>query len=193
MTVILTKEQAELVETLKKNRDYDKVLKRVLLGEEIPNRRFWPLSELSFNDLMSVFIDGYAIKQPKIGTGDWVKIKELFTPVFNDGRNEEAYKLERIFKVKEVVLGGKVLCPDHYVHYPENLCHATKEEIFWAELGRGVGEFREGDGYMYDTGQLFEVGNGEHTQIISKKYKEKCLTGFYPAESFKRFPTGNES
>ena len=67
----------------------------------------------------------------------------------------------------------------------------TKEEIFWAELGREVGEMKIGDAYTHLDGRVFTVDKPLRIDTVSRMYKEGQLVGFYPAESFKRFPTGN--
>lgn len=60
---------------------------------------------------------------------------------------------------------------------------ATKEEILWAELGREVGEFVEGDiGVGTPNNRYEDLSN------LSTHYKNGSLKGFYPANSFIKFP-----
>jgi len=155
------------------------------------------LNDLSIGDFARILYEpnSYEVEQDKFEIWEWVKIKKLFIPFIKNEMSEDAYKLERIFKITGIVPGGKILCPDRYVHNPENLCHATKEEVFWAELGREVGEFREGDVIHTVHNSFFTVSdlNEEVDDFIGKKgVKRKFINGniigFYPSESFIKLP-----
>jgi hypothetical protein len=73
--------------------------------------------------------------------------------------------------------------------YPiENTIHATKEEIIFAELGREVGEFVEGDVYTYNGNHMNVINGSSAIDVIRENYKSGKIKGFYPANSFIEFP-----
>lgn len=176
--VIVTKVQAELIEKVKKNNHYETVLRRVLNGEEIPNPNFRPLSELSFTDLMSAFINGYAIEQPKFEVGDWVVYEIDFGKTIITNITAIQYEHGRV--QFEGVNSWKAI--------RDIKRHATKEEAFWAELGRDYREFTVGDVIILE-GQLgFKIHDERQISAALAQWEKGKVTGFYNVESLKSFP-----
>lgn len=133
------------------------------------------LNDISPIDLAKALLIGYEIEQPKFEVGDIVThVKGAFK-----GAKSLIFVGEDLVKIK----GEEVT-----LFLLENIRHATKEEIFWAELGREVGEFREGDVRIKHNGDAIVVCNEDYA---NEHYKKGNLKGFYPSNSFKPFPTGN--
>ena len=181
--VVLSKEQAEAIEFAKEFRvwDFDDFM------EHYPNykgKHVVALKTVTRKRLAYALLNGYEIEQPKLKVGDWA--------FWNDTRG-----IAKTPFILKAASGGNFF-PDMW---PSPYCggesltlselrFATSEEIktekerrFWADFGRKVGEFKE-----QDTGFDFEGHVVPGYAALTKVYKNGELQGFYPAESFKRFP-----
>lgn len=182
--VILTKEQAEAFDFLKgyyfNDENYNSLIEKKCEGYTHPNVK--ALNEVNHIDFVRALDNGYEIEQPKFEVGDWaIRINDL------DSYNAY-FKGEKPFKITEV----KELCvidDKACGHNFRNIRHATKEEAFWAELGRDVGEFRKGDilPSMFSKSNLYKLNSLQDVLDAKMDYRAGRLRGYYPAESFVSF------
>lgn len=174
--VVLTKEQAEAIEKYKLM-SWD--VSNFIAVKDQWTSKYAPLKTLTVDEMAIALYVGYEIEQPKIEVGDWVvRTKYGFHGVKRVSSIDHRY-----LKVEE----------DDVSYLLENTRHATKEEIFWAELGRESGELRIGDVYCYENGISYSIDNQDRLEMVKNRYKKGSLKGFYPAESFKPFPKDGES
>lgn len=175
--VILTKEQAEAINFFNNSTDtFDYLAARKTMGE-LFHFDYKPFNNMSLDDIAKALYSGYEIEQTKFEVGDWVIYKYDTATIMTTRIIDIQYEHNRV--QFENVSGWKA------IHDIER--HVTKEEIFWAELGREVGEFRLGDAYCHNHDYIYTVDVEERIERVQNFYKENRLTGFYPAESFKRF------
>lgn len=132
--------------------------------------------ELEKETLLQAIFYGYEIEEPKFEVGNWV----IYQYDFNQNIITRISAIEH--EHGRVQLDG--VNSWKAIH---DIRHATKEEIFWAELGREVGEFVEGDSGLTFNG-LSRNTMVTNIETLSDKYKMGELKGFYPAESFRSFP-----
>ena len=153
--VVLTKEQAEAIETLKKEKSFREIIKLNLHANtwggtyvEKPKRI---IVKMNFDDLIKALYIGYEVK-PEFKVGDWVyhqsdgivsQITRVnFNKLVSDAINTDGHK-------------GWISC--------EDIRHATSEEIkqekerrWWEKHGREVWELKEGD-ILVETALNFPV------------------------------------
>ncbi|MBB6446501.1 hypothetical protein [Bacillus benzoevorans] len=135
--VKITERQARSIETLLKVWDGD--LERCVLCKVGGfNSAYEPINELTFDDFVKALYIGYEI-EPEFKANDYV--------LFDDGSIGRYIPAPKGFSVK---------------HHPVR--HATDEEIEhekervkWAEIGRKVNEWREGDIVERLDGELMEI------------------------------------
>ncbi|WP_144509881.1 hypothetical protein [Bacillus sp. FJAT-22090] len=194
--VKVTPEQARAIKLTKNCNNEKTVLKYITQDKQIPNERFRALSELSLNDLMNAFTNGYEI-EPQFKVGDWVRQD------VGDGY--------RVGKVTEYNSSNRILVG--FVEYkslfnaytetfdPSEIALATSEEIdeeierqLWTKLGREAGEFQEGDVVVRNHGcgdramsivDLF--GEGITASEARAAYSNNELEGMFPKELFIKF------
>jgi hypothetical protein len=138
------------------------------------------LSQMKLTDLIYALHGDYEIEKPKVKVGEWAT---------NTGCNHtfKVYAVtDRQVVRKEDAEFWDIASMTSIRWYPiENTIPATKEEVFWAEMGREVGEFKEGDVRLInDYSSVYTTA----TVVAKNEYDNGELTGFYPVESFKRFP-----
>lgn len=178
--VVLTKEQAEAIEKwLQPNKvGYAKkdLLKQhsqiCLLNSLSWTDTFKGLRTMSIDEMAKALYVGYEIEQPKFEVGELVvglKSGNMFEITGAIGENFYGTRLKD---------GMRNLLLDR-----DMIRHATKEEIFWLELSREVGEFVEGDMGEDFNGHLYKSVN-----TINTIYRKNQLKGFYPANSYIKFP-----
>jgi len=145
------------------------------------------LNDISPFYMAKALLTGYEIEQPKPKEGDW--IVRLDGEEFSTGK--KFAQIEKLHDQRNVasdfndfrIVDGLSLCFN-------GVTHATNEEAFWAELGREVGEFREGDVRLInDYSSVYTTA----TIVAKNEYNNGELAGFYPAESFITFPTGDSN
>jgi len=146
--VVLTKEQAEAIETLKKEKSFREIIWLNLNANtwggtyvEKPKRI---IVKMDFDDLIKALYIGYEVK-PEFKVGDWVYhqsdgiVSQITRVNFNklvpDAINTDGHK-------------GWISC--------EDIRHATSEEIkqekerrWWEKHGREVKEYRKGDLFIH--------------------------------------------
>lgn len=176
--VILTKKQAESLEGLKKiqHDQYETLIKEKFRGGW-RSESYKEVNNISFEDFVDALLVGYEIKQPNFEVGDIVI-------GLDSGRAFKLIKGESGLLGTVRMIGGKEgLISENRIR------HATKEEIFWAELGREVGEFRVDD--LVQTRSMsrpYKLKSKQDLLDANVEYSERNFKGFYPAESFKKFP-----
>lgn len=177
--VILTVEQDKMIKEMLIHAGKDSLMNYHSGGFVDSNKQC--LNDLAPSDMARVLYvaGGYEIEKPKLEVGDWVvHIKNGFR-----GVKQITFKNITLLKVKG----------DDVLYLMENTRHATKEEIFWAELGREVGEFRIGDVTLTNNGSEYHIDHEDTVLDEKDEYSKGKLKGFYPSESFKPFPTGDKS
>lgn len=175
----LSKEQAEAIERHLGYSGND-IADLLNLHAEESNwvREFESLNDLSQADMARALLIGYEV-EPELEVGDWVKSK-----VTGD-----------IGRVTEIKRNGDVVTDVQLVGYRKDFFLTNKSFMFekqtieeirqekerrkWAEIGREVGEIRQGD---------IGVSNSGFKTIckreIEKAYAHNSLIGFYPTESY---------
>lgn len=188
--VKLTQEQANGIESMREMWSDESLIRthsdspNMWAGPNAENLNGMPL--LTLVDALRI---GYEV-EPKYKAGDWVS-KE----------NGEAFKYSTggfAKEVKAVHKNNVELVDAEGTFGFDFLRRATPEEIkaeqerrVWSGIGREVGEFRVGDGYLYDTNALYNIDCEQRIRVVREAYDGDKLVGFYPAESFISF--GGES
>lgn len=181
--VVLTRDQANAVESAKKRYGKDQFLyefSRML--HEISPLQFTgslgPINDLALHRVAKALYIGYEVES-ELEVGDWVvRTKELNHQNFHEGK---------IFKVKRIVKGHLtkdllvVDNDDNSEHLFENIRHATpeeiakeKERIWWSERGRDVWELKVLD--------KIRLSNVEYEVI------EVCRKGVYKVRTNESVP-----
>lgn len=129
-------------------------------------------------------VHGHCEVEPKYKVGDWVAFEKVIGEAFVgkiEGFEEGGFLRTDIYGETEV--------KQWFV--ASGLRHATPEEIkaekerrVWKKIGREVGEFRDGDIGITNGGAESKINHPNNIKLI---YKDGCLKGFYPAESFVSF------
>ena len=194
--VILTQEQAEAIEYMRKKDDFytdDSFLdahaknKQIIglesddIGEEWGGQ-YCSLNDLSVSKLSRVLHIGYEIEpeKPKFQPGDKVLYQaeygeaKIFT-LIEESNYQGDWKVE---KSNGCILG-------------ERFRHATPAEIKWYEtLGRkSIGDFHYGDVAVGLDEDMYLVGMGEISiQDAKDMHKKGLFKGIYPIGSYSRLP-----
>jgi len=176
--VILTKKQAEAIEIFKNDaRDtLEYIAKRKIENNPPFKHCYKPFNDMTIDDIALAAFSGYEIEQSKFEVGDVVvglKSGSLFKITGEIGKNFYGTRLK----------DGE----PNFLLDSEMIRHATKEEIFWAELGREVGEFREGDITLTIHSTEYRIDSKDTILDEKDEYSKGKLKGFYPTESFKLF------
>jgi hypothetical protein len=187
--IILTVEQGEVIKNMPgRHWRNDEVIEHHA-KYKWTDKRNEALNDLSISQLARILYEpnSYEVEKPKFEVGDWVVFEKSNT----------IKRVETIIGqgISGCLNGGCVMA------HRDNFRHATKEEIFWAELGREVGEFVEGDVLLTKFDGTIEVV--DDAKIVSKNTcylndtliwsQEGSIKGFYPANAFIKFPVGNDS
>jgi len=141
------------------------------------------LNDITPIDLAKALLVGYEIEQPKFKVGDWVLYKYDSATRMTTKIIDIQYEHNRV--QFENVSGWKA------IHEIERL--VTKEEIFWAELGREYREFRNDDIIILQGELGFKIHHGRQVSVAINQWEKGKVTGIYPAESFKPFPKDDDS
>ena len=173
--IILSVVQAERIKNYLKGAEKQDVMEKHFEGWKDENNKC--LSVLSIDQMARILYEpnSFEVEEPRIKENDWVTRITGSTcgrSEFAEGRTFKAIKVSSLVKDS-----------DTNYHGLNALRPATKEEIFWAELGREVGEFHEGDRGIASNGALWMKKHN-----LEREYKINLLTGFYPANSFLTFP-----
>lgn len=178
--VVLTKEQAEAIESALKfeKGDKDRVLRLTSRTNVTWQNGASRLNEIDLALLAKALYIGY-------------KVEETFKPgdkvVRVDGSCFTGFKdIETVERAKF----GSVTLSNHLQYSYDFIRHATPEEIYWLEtLGREkVGDFRNWDVLIDKAGVPHIIFAEEGVEYALEQYQENSLAGIYPAESFKPFP-----
>lgn len=173
--IVLTQEQAKLIEELK---GVAYAVNLLDMGNK------YPLSELKVSELVRAFNGHYEVEKPKFKTGDkvvtvWEKDNSFYIlgapyPEISDFEKGKGWHLvNQPFGIQE-----------------KNIRHATPEEIYWLhELGREkVRDFKVGDVFVDRLNAGYRIYSEQNMGQFIQYYEEDDFIGIYPAESFCRFP-----
>lgn len=191
--VVLSKEQAEAIEFAKEFRvwDFDDFM------EHYPNykgKHVAALKTVTRKRLAYALLNGYEIEQPKLKVGDWA--------FWNDTRGiaKTPFILQDASKGNffpdiwpSPYCGGESLKPSELRFATPEEIKTEKERRFWAELGREIGELKPRDGIRLISGESYTIGVSISVVDADDHFTAGKITGFYPAESFKRFPKDGDS
>lgn len=180
----LTQEQADAIEGVLKHCSKERLLNDHSAMKEArggwSTRKSAVLNDLSVADMARSLYIGYEI-EPKYKAGDWVVFESKVNGPF----------ICVIEKVYELSVDTDYLGSNGYKQNfgKELVRHATPEEIhtekerrWWAEIGREVGEFKDGD-----VGIVRNGGRSGNPNALKNAYEHGDLVGFYPVESFISF------
>ncbi|MFJ7971286.1 hypothetical protein [Psychrobacillus sp. NPDC096389] len=178
--VMLTREQADGIEHLKKRKFSDESI----IGAHVRNPNGWLLDEnaalnrMPLIRLVDALRSGYEV-EPKYQVRDWVVYRSF------DAGNVIVKIIDIQYvhsRVQFETLSGWKAIRDIERHATPEEIKSEKERRLWKSIGRKVGKFHNGDfGISYD---------GEHPDFVPRLidlHSEGKLLGFYPAESFISF------
>lgn len=178
MKIKLTQEQADFIEkSLANGIDKEEMLNRFAKANCFEKQPRHSLHGLCVMDLARALLIGYEVEEKqRFVIGEWKRYRK------NDclstvGQVSAVDTLEMWVRFE----GDFKRIPFSNIERdatPEEI-KAGKERQKWAEIGRGVGEFRESDtGFDYDG--ILVPG----ITALSQVYSRGELQGFYPAESY---------
>lgn len=193
--VVLTKEQARAIEELKSKGGRDNL-------EYIARRKFKnddflygyiPFNTMELDVIAKALLIGYEIEKPKVKIGEWAT-----NPVCNHTFLVYAVTDNQVVRKEDAEFWDSGRTSEVRWYPIETTITCTKEEIFWAELGRNKNEIRVDDILLDVHGELFRVN--DELILTSDIYESTALEWlkvgrlktFYPAESFKEFPKDGE-
>lgn len=171
--VKLTEWQKDAIEDLEQEYLKGNIVRQHVLGRW--GDAYNSLNKLNLDEIVRALYVGYEVELP-IKVGDWI---------FNC-KTGEISKVIRIDSDYAEVEEQRVFMFDYSRHATPEEIKAEQERRVWSEIGREVGEFRDGDAAVADEGNVLR-----NPDNIQKHYACGKLTGFYPAESFISF--GGES
>lgn len=190
--VVLTQEQVDAIEIFKNNpRDNLYNIAKRKINVDPFQYEYEPFNDMTLDDIAKATYTGYEIEQPKVKVGQWVTNTDC-----NQTFKVYAVTDKQIVRVEDGPLWDRGIHSRIIFYSHKHTRLATKEEAFWAELGREVNEVREGD-CVSTNGEFLRVGRNlgckKYCNHIAIAYAVELLTlgkvsGFYPAESFKSFP-----
>lgn len=152
--VILTKEQADAIEGLKKGNGYKFMKTRVILNYYNDS----PILDLTIEDLSKAFLNGYEV-EPEYKKGDWVF----------DFDKKEVFQLNKEQERNLIYWGsGKPVR-----HATPSEVAEEKERRFWKKHGRGVREVRSGD--IIHNVVLDELDEVMNTHKLEEGYNIVCF------------------
>lgn len=127
--------------------------------------------------LLDALVNGYEI-EPELEVGDWILWENEHTSIILEIKelNKYGFHKDRYLINDEYGSGGYVrhLAPEEIV--------AEKERLAWAEIGREVGEIRQGDIGEGNTGRLIFT-----QREIESAFSRGTLKGLFPIERFVDF------
>lgn len=177
----LTQEEANAIEWIKKQIQY-KDIPSVFVEQHI-KQPVWlgeasVLNGMHTDTLIRALYIGYEI-DPQFKDGDWVVFKtkrevigKLYTNEVNSFDVDRADNMNLAFYSVE------------WEHATLEEIKAEKERQVWNSIGRGVGEFKEGDVRLInDYSSVYTTLTG----VAKNEYINGELSGFYPVESFIKF------
>jgi hypothetical protein len=188
---ILTSEEAEAIEWVKQQiqyKDHPSVFVEAHLKHGGWLGEAEVLTGMHPDTLIRALYVGYEIEQPKFEAEDWVtrtRGKDTIGHHFSEGRT---------FKVIEAAKNGVTVSDENkWYHSTSDIRLATKKEILWAELGREIGEFVKGDVVIENDNMTHLIGEykeelADDLEFAKNYFTKELLKGFYPAESFIKFP-----
>ena len=143
--VILTKEQAEAIET-KKGTTGSAAVAKHLEGWTWPENKC--LNDLSMEQFVKALYIGYEVEET-FEVGDWIYSKQV----------------EKIIQINdEGSLAGYNTFPTYYRHATPEEIAEEKQRRWWRKHGRGVWELRKGDVISDDDGEFHEVSNNNENE-----------------------------
>lgn len=184
--VVLTKEQGDSINrSLESNSgDSTKVL-LLFIGGLLYGANSC-LKKLSLEQMTKALLIGYKIEQPKVKVGEWATNTDC-----NQTFKVYAVTDKQIVRTEDGPLWdrGNRYRVRFYSYMVTRL--ATKEEVFWAELNRDIGEFKIDDA-VQTNGMINPYKLKSKQDLLSAKndYHANQIRSFYPAESFQKFPVG---
>lgn len=189
--VVLTQEQGDSIKRSleSNNEDSTKVL-LLFIGGLLYGANSC-LKKLSLEQMTKALLIGYQIEQPKFEVGEWATNTDC-----NQTFKVYAVTDKQIVRTEDGPLWdrGNRCRVRFYSHTFTRL--ATKEEIFWAELGREKNSFMEGDVIYTNNNSIFLINQaraGEDDFISVEGAGQMSIKGLYPKDSFKPFPNDDDS
>lgn len=186
--VVLTKNQAKAIEIFRENNNNNAQILGIHFSKGAVTKLHKDLQTMYVDDLAKALYIGYEIEQPEYEVGE--KVVSNF---------DSSYEVGSVTAVSECGKGLTVSFRTHMVSTAAiHFRYATKEEAFWAELGREVNEIIEGDVVSTKFDYSYEVVS----DLVNTTRKtctvndvlgwiaEGSVKGIYPAESLKLFPIG---
>lgn len=180
--IVISEEQNKAIEIYKKQ---GSSLQQFTKFSHIWNGPFSPLKSFTVDELARILYEpnSYEVNQLEYIVGEWVTY-----PNVDQGNN--VVKISAIQYAHgrvqfETVSGWRAI--------RDIKRGATIEEVFWAELGREVGQLKARDNIRLLNGKSHTVGVSICEMDADREFKDGRITGFYPAESFIKFPVGDDS
>ncbi|MDN4609145.1 hypothetical protein [Sporosarcina highlanderae] len=168
--VKLTQKQSEGIEAMLRsgNWTHEQLIEKHARGMEWSGMQASKLNGIPLLTFVDALRIGYEVEE-EYKVGDWVFILNV----------SKIGKVVRVGNDFVEVDNGMVPSFGFFRHATPEEIKAEKERRVWKEIGREVGEFRDGDRGIHASG----------TSVIRKDYIKECydggtLKGFYPAESF---------
>lgn len=129
--IMINEEQNKAIEMYKQQGN---TLRQFVKFSHVWDSPFSPLKGFTVDDMARIIYEpgSYEVQQPKYEVGEKVMVKWI---------NK---KKEQLFEIKEVTDEVIRIKSERYGHNfgpAEIMRHLTKEEAFWAELGREKNEF----------------------------------------------------
>ena len=183
--IVITKEQDERIKAFSIMSSKSGILKGHMNGWTQSDNLC--LNTLSIDQMARILYEpnSYEVEQAKFEVGDWV------TRISGNDNKGHSFCNGRTFKVVGTAKNGITVVDDQQWYHSTNaLRHATKEEIFWAELGREVNEFVDGDRIIFKDDSSFIIDSvyQSATDFVKGRLEKGRVNGFYPASSYVKLP-----
>ena len=181
---ILTQKEAEAIEWVKQQiqyKDHPSVFVEAHIQQGGWLGEAKVLTGMHPDTLIRALYVGYEIEQPKFEVGDWAIRISAFD---NDMEFFDGKRPFKIVKLHSNVVEDK----NGRSHGHNYIRHATKEELFWAKLGRNFRQFRWDDCLVLRNGETFRVLSDRCEVYAENHFEKSNVLSFYPAESRVKFP-----
>jgi hypothetical protein len=186
--IVLTVEQGKAVENFKEQNDSLEYLAIRKSESKAFKYMYKAFNDMTLDEIVKALYVGYEVEKPKFEVGEWVtrnKTMETDDKGWLEGYTFQIMSIGSVFN-RSIPSAIESTGRSHNL---KSLRHATPEEIIFAELGREVGEFKDGDQIITTWDAIARVDTSRKDSGSAKElYKASQLKGFYPSESFIKFP-----